>query len=497
VNKPSVRIPMLSKTRYSAGLQCPLRLWYTCYNPELASETSPVKQALFDTGHQVGVLATGLFPGGVLVGEDHLHHEEAVQTTLKAMGDPRIKAIYEAGFFCDGVRVRADVLDRLENGKWNLIEVKSSTKVKEEHIPDVGIQYYVLRDAGVEIDRVFLMHLNNQYVYDGNELDLRNLFASSDLTDEAFRQKEEIPHRLAELNAILARDDPPEVLPSRHCKTPYLCEFWEHCTREAPEHPVWELAGISQAKLDELEAMGVRDIRDIPGTFPLTGAQKRIKRCVRDNEEFVDSDLKRALEDVAYPAHFLDFETLGPAIPRYAGTRTYQNVPFQWSDHILLADGTVEHREFLYEKSDDSRAEFTQTLLDVLGSEGTIYTYTGYEEGVIKGLAESLPQHNDRLLSTLCRIKDLHKIVSKRYYHPNFHGSFSVKSVLPALLPDMVYENLAIQDGQEAGLEYRKMIDPAITSEEREKIRTNLRSYCGHDTLAMLKIREELLKRFS
>jgi hypothetical protein len=118
---------MLSKTRYSAGLQCPLRLWFACYNPELASETSPVKQALFDTGHQVGVLATGLFPGGVLVEEDHLHHEKAVQTTLRAMGDPRIKAIYEAGFFCNGVRVRADILERLENGSWNLIEVKSST----------------------------------------------------------------------------------------------------------------------------------------------------------------------------------------------------------------------------------------------------------------------------------------------------------------------------------------------------------------------------------
>jgi CRISPR/Cas system-associated exonuclease Cas4 (RecB family) len=453
VNKPSVRIPMLSKTRYSAGLQCPLRLWMTCYNPELASETSPVKQALFDSGHQVGVLSTGLFPGGVLVGEDHLHHEEAVQTTLKAMGDPRIKAIYEAGFFCDSVRIRADILERLGNGKWNLIEVKSSTKAKEEHIPDVGIQYYVLRDAGVQIDRVFLMHLNNQYVYDGNELDLRDLFTSSDLTDEALRQKEEIPRRLAGLNEMLGRDDPPEVLPSRHCKTPYLCEFWEHCTREAPEHPVWELAGISQKRLDELSAMGIRDIHDIPDAFPLNEMQDRIRTCVKDNEEFVDPDLKRELEDVAFPAHFLDFETLGPAIPRYAGTRPYQNVPFQWSDHIVLADGSVEHREFLYDKGDDPRGEFTQTLLDALGSEGTIYTYTDYEEKVIKGLAKHHLQYKDRLLATLGRIRDLHKIVSKHYYHPNFHGSFSVKSVLPALLPDMGYGELAIQDGQEAGLE--------------------------------------------
>jgi predicted RecB family nuclease len=411
------------------------------------------------------------------------------------MDDPRIKAIYEAGFFCDGVRVRADILERLGNGKWNLIEVKSSTKVKEEHIPDVGIQYYVLRDAGVKIDRVFLMHLNNQYVYDGNELDLRDLFTSFDLTDEALRQKEEIPRRLAGLNEMLGRDDPPEVIPSRHCKTPYLCEFWEYCAREAPEHPVWELAGISQKRLDELSALGIIDIRDIPGTFPLAETQDRIQTCVKNNKEFVDPDLKRELEQVAYPAYFLDFETLGPAVPRYVGTRPYQTVPFQWSDHILLADGTVEHREFLFEKSDDPREEFTRTLLDVLGHEGTIYTYTGYEEGVIKELAEHLPQNRDRLLSTLGRIKDLHKIVSKHYYHPMFHGSFSVKSVLPALIPDMGYENLAIQDGQQAGLEYMKMTDPSTPQDLKARIRRDLLCYCSHDTLAMVKIREELLRR--
>jgi predicted RecB family nuclease len=275
-----------------------------------------------------------------------------------------------------------------------------------------------------------------------------------------------------------------------------LSEFWEHCTREAPEHSVWELQGISQKRLDELSAMGIMDIHDIPDAFPLNEIQDRIRTCVKNNEEFVGPDLKRELEDVAFPAHFLDFETLGPAIPRYAGTRPYQTVAFQWSDHILRADGSVEHREFLYEKGNDPRAEFTQTLLDALGSEGTIYTYTGYEEGVIKELADHLPQHKDRLLAIVDRIKDLHKIVSKLYYHPDLHGSFSVKVVLPALLHDMGYGKLAIQDGQEAGLEYRKMIDPAITSEVREKIRADLLTYCGHDTIAMVKIREELLKRY-
>jgi Domain of unknown function(DUF2779) len=243
--------------------------------------------------------------------------------------------------------------------------------------------------------------------------------------------------------------------------------------------------------------MGIMDIRDIPGSFPLSETQERIRTCVKEDRAFGDPDLKRELEDVRYPAHFLDFETVGPAIPKYRGTRPYQAIPFQWSDHILKDDGCLEHREFLHEGTDDPREAFARTLLDVLGREGTIFTYTGYEEVIIRGLAEDLAHHRDRLLETLDRIKDLHKAISKRYYHAGFHGSFSVKSVLPALLPEMAYDDLAIQDGQQAGLAYLKMADPLTPWEERERIKVDLLAYCGHDTLAMVKIREELLKQIA
>ena len=256
-----------------------------------------------------------------------------------------------------------------------------------------------------------------------------------------------------------------------------------------------ELAGISRKKLDLLSAMGILGIREIPDSISLGEVQERIRRCVKNNEEYVDPTLRRDLEGVRFPAHFLDFETLGPAIPRYAGTRPYQTIPFQWSDHMLSADGSIEHREFPHENADDPREEFTKTLLEVLGSEGTIHTYTGFEERIIRGLAEELPRFRERLLASLGRIKDLHRIVRKGYYHPGFHGSFSVKSVLPALLPGIGYGNLAIQDGQQAGLEYMKMTDPTRAKEERGRIRENLLTYCGHDTLAMVKIREEILKR--
>jgi len=171
--------PLLSKSRFITGQQCHLRLWYQCYEPELASKISEGQQAVFDSGHEVGELATRLHPGGVLIAEDHLHHAEAIESTLKAMKDPKNRAIYEGAFLYDGIRIRVDILERLENGKWNLIEVKSSTSVKDVHLPDVAVQLYVLRGAGLKIDNAFLMHVNNQYVYDGKELDLNSFFISS------------------------------------------------------------------------------------------------------------------------------------------------------------------------------------------------------------------------------------------------------------------------------------------------------------------------------
>ena len=490
------KIPTLSKSRYLAGLQCPLRLWHQCYSPELASEISPFQQALFDTGHAVGRLATSLFPGGVSVETDPLRHEEAVRTTRRAMEDPAVKAIYEAGFLENDVRVKVDILGRLQGDKWNVIEVKSSTKVKPEHIPDVGIQYHVLKEAGLEVNRVFLMHLNNQYVYDGGELDVQNLFLCSDLTEEALSNQTVIPLVLTQLRNMLARPAPPEIFPSRICSRPHACEFWEHCRKDMPEHPVWTLSGISQKKVYELTRLGIADIRDIHESFSLGQIQNRIRTCVKKNEAYTSAELKHHLERMKHPIHFLDFETLGLAIPRYPGTSPYQSIPFQWSDHVLRKDGTVEHREYLCCEDKDPREELTAALLDALGGRGSIVTYTNYEESVIKGLAEALPHHRRRLLATLARIKDLHKMISKHYYHPGFRGSFSLKAVAPALLPEMSYENLAVHEGQQAGLAYLRMIDPATTPEEKEGIEKALLAYCGRDTLVMVKVRERLLKSF-
>ena len=488
--------PMLSKSRFLAGLQCPLRLWYQCYNRELATPVSPSQQAIFDTGNEVGRLATQLYPGGVLIEEDHLHHREAVESTRAAMADPGVPAIYEAGFVHDSVRVRVDVLERTKGGKWNLIEVKSSTSAKDVHLPDVAVQYRVLKGLGLDVARAGILHLNNEYVYDGQRLDLDQLFIFSDLTREAIDHQGEVQSNLRTLKEMISGEGPPRIEPGRHCSSPYRCEFWEHCTAEKSKSWVMNLSGIGQKKLNELAALDIEEIHDIPEDFPLTALQARIRECVAEGKEYVAPELADELRDVEFPIHFLDFETTGSAIPRYEGTRPYQAIPFQWSDHVLYEDGAIEHPEFLHDEDTDPREEFCGTLLETLGDTGTIVIYTTYEVGVMTSLADSLPQYAGRLLATLDRIKDLHAVVKTYFYHPDFQGSFSLKKVLPALVPSMAYEGLSIQEGTQASLEYLRMLDPSTRPEERKKIHADLLIYCGHDTLAMVKIREELLKRF-
>jgi predicted RecB family nuclease len=256
-----------------------------------------------------------------------------------------------------------------------------------------------------------------------------------------------------------------------------------------------DLSGLTNRKFLDLAEIGVETIDAIPGNFPLTALQERIRQCVTSNREFISPDLRAELLDVEYPIHFLDFETIAPAVPRYAGTRPYETVPFQWSDHILFEDGQVEHREYLFMEDKDPRAEFTETLLEALGDEGTIFTYTGYETGILKSLAISFPSLEPKLSNLTSRFKDLYAIIRRHYYNPLFHGSFSLKYVLSALVSSMSYEKLSIQEGSLASLEYMRMVEAEISATEKEKIKKDLLEYCGVDTLGMIMIREELLKR--
>jgi predicted RecB family nuclease len=489
------KTPMLSKSRFLAGTQCHLRLWHQCYNRELATAVTPAQQAIFDAGQEVGRLATGLFPGGVLIEEDHFHHEEAVQSTLAAIHNPDVPAIFEAAFIHDDVRVRVDILERLQNGGWNLIEVKSATSVKDVYHSDVGVQYAVLKGSDLNVVRAGILHLNSRYVYDGNQHQLDSLFTFSDLTELVLALQEDLPARVAELKKMLAAARAPHILPSRHCHSPYGCEFWEHCTADMPEFWIMHLTGIREERLNELAAMGIEDIRDIPPDFDLTELQNRIRSCVVGREEYVSPELEEELTGIEYPLHFLDFETVSPPIPLYPNTRPYQAIPFLWSDHILSEENDLAHFSYLFKEDTDPREDFAETLLEALGDRGTVFTYSNYERRMMTELAEYLPQRSGQLLAILDRFKDLQASIKRHFYNASFHGSFSLKSVLPALVSSMSYDDLLIQEGTYASLQYLQMLNPETPLEEKKKIEEALLAYCSHDTLAMVKIREALLRR--
>jgi hypothetical protein len=484
------QIPQLSKSRFLAGLQCYKRLYLECYHRDLADPVDQGQQALLDVGTMVGELARGLYPGGVLISDDYLHHDDAVVSTEIALSDPSIPAIYEAGFLHDDIRIRADILARAGNDVFDLLEVKSGTQVKEEHLPDVGVQLYVLNGCRIPIGRACVVHINKEYVYRGGDYDLSQLFCAEDITAEAQQLQPDIPSYLNEMRLPLWSLEPPDIKARKQCSKPIPCPFYGHCHEDEPEHSIYQLPRAREELLQALEAAGIEAIRHIPAGFPgLNATQQRVRDCVVSNRVHLDPSLARAMGQLEYPIHFLDFETFDPALPLYIGTHPYQVIPFQWSNHIMNRDGELRHEEFLQQEFSDPREPFARSLLKTLGTSGSIITYSSFEATRIRELAADLPGLSRDLLALLDgRIVDLLQLIRRYCYHPEFHGSFSLKSVLPALVPDLDYSDLEIRDGDQASAAYAEMIHPDTPSDNRNSLRTSLLSYCERDTEAMVKL---------
>jgi len=487
-------IPMLSKSRFAAGLQCLKRLYLQCYYRELAEPPDVSQQAAMDTGIAVGVLARQRFPDGRLIEEEYYRHDDAMTATAAAIADLSVPAVLEAAFTFDEVRTRIDVLRRGAKATFDLVEVKSSTSVKEEYIPDVAIQLYVVEGSGIDVGRAHLLHINKAYVYGGGPYDLTQLFLLEDVDDKARSFIEsDVPTALARMKEVLRAEDPPEVDVGRRCSDPYRCEFYRHCREGAPEHHVEELPNASRKLIEALLSAGITDIRDIPEGFPeLSPLQQRVRRCVVAGEPYFGPGLSSALDAIPYPLYFLDFETFNPALPLYPGTRPYQVIPFQWSLHVQDSRGNLSHRSFLHGGLDDPREAFLTSLLDAVGAEGAIVTYSGYEGTIIRQLADAFPQHAERLLALNERILDLLALLKTHCYHPAFHGSYSIKAVLPALVPHLSYDDLEIQEGSRASVAFARMIAPQTEERERERLRRALLDYCRRDTEAMVRVFDAL-----
>ncbi len=492
--------PGLSKSRYQAGLQCPKRLWLECYRRELADAIDEATQALFDQGHRVGELARERFGGGVLVAEDYTRSAAALATTERLLLHGA-ECLYEPAFRYDGVFVRCDILVRRPDG-WDLIEVKSTSKAKPEHVTDCAIQAYVAQGFGLPIARAYVMHLDTDYVYAGGPYDLEQLFRLVDVTAEVRRLLPDIPRELAQMKAILLADCPERTI-GGHCSAPYDCGFIGHCHAFLPDYPVTEIPRIKPEVVGELLAAGIYGIHDVPPNHPvLTPLQRTVCHVIQSGEPRYGNGLADELARLAHPIHFLDFETWMPALPVHPGTRPYQMLPVQWSCHTLHADGTITHQEFLHEEPSDPRPAFAESLLAALESEATgvecpIVVYTGFENRVLRSLAEELPEWAPRIEALQTRLVDLEKMIRNHVQHPGFHGRTSLKFVLPAIVDDISYDGLAIANGAVATRRYEAAILDGLGDLQRRQIFADLRAYCAVDTLGMVRLVEELVERCS
>ena len=488
---------LLSKSRYSSGIQCLKRLYLESYSPEYATPPGPGQAALFSSGTSAGICAQGLFPDGVLVEHDYTHHDDAVISTRALMRDETVPSLYEAAFTQDEIRIRADILVRAEGATWHLVEVKSSTSVHDQYIDDVAVQLYVLQHAGVAVTRVSVAHINRDYVYSGGPYVVDQLFAVEDVTALAQERLVEVPERVEAMRAALSANAEPSIDIGSHCTRPYTCQFTAYCRRNEPEWPIDGLPGISAKRVDAFRAAGYRSLKTLPPSVPLNAVQQRARETVQAGQPWIADDLGEVLSELVYPVHFIDFETVGTWLPRWAGTRPYQTFPFQWSDHVLHRDRELEHAEFLADGPGDPRRAFTASLVGQLRGAGTLVVYSNYERSRLTVLRAELPELAPALDGVLEIPQfDLLQIVRNGYYHPRFHGSFSLKAVLPAMVPELAYTDLAIQHGDVAALQFQQLWRSDLDDGERNRIRADLLAYCERDTLAMVRIVEEL-KRIS
>ena len=492
---PLPKAPRLSKSKFLSGLQCHKRLYLEVHQPSLATKPDAATQAMFDMGTEVGELARTRFPGGVLVTAGYRQTESALAQTIELVQNLTVPAIFEAAFLHNGVLIRADVLERVMTAEgrpcgWRLIEVKSSTKVKDVHLVDLAVQSEVILGTGLTLLSVGLMHINTGYLYRNGAIDLTELFAIQDLSEAVAQRRAEVPGRLAEMTRMLLQTQPPEIEPDRHCHTPYECQFWEHCTKDKPARWIHYLPGSKQV-VSQLAQQGVTTIDEIPAETKLSPVQRRVK----ENVEWVSEKLGSTLKTVRFPVHHLDFETVMLAVPRFPETRPYQALPVQWSNHIERDHGDIVHHEYLHGEGTDPRKQLAEALLESLGSKGSICVYSPYEKSVIEQLAEALPLLRTALHALVKRIWDLHPIVRDHYYHPHFDGSYSLKEILPALVPSMGYDDLAIKEGGHAASQYYRMVFVETDWIERAKIQEALLAYCKRDTLAMVELRRALMEK--
>lgn len=491
-------IKALSKSKIIAYRQCEKRLWLEVHRPELR-EDSAATQANFASGNRVGEIAQQLYNvdgTGELVDFMEVGFEQAFQKSAELLTSRQI--IFEAGMRAGGALAFADVMlpvNKRGKIKWKMIEVKGSTSVKDYYRDDVALQCYVAKEQGINIDSVSLAHIDNQWVYPGGE-NYKGLLKEEDLTQEALARHEEAKEWVEQAHKIIKKKQAPNIDIGEQCNKPYACGFYDYCAQDYdfPEQPVTWLPRIQSKKfIEAIDSGEVASIAEAPNEL-LNDLQKRVKDVTLSGKPFFDKQAaKAALEPQLFPAYFLDFESIQFAVPIWKGTRPFEQLVFQYSVHVVNKNLQVSHKEFLEVQGQDPLRACAEQLIKDCGKQGPIYVYSrGFEGSRIKDFASKFPDLSKELLAIEKRLFDLLPLARNVFYHPSQQGSWSIKKVLPALIPTLKHSNLeGVQDGGEAQMAYLEMIDANTSSERKAQLEKQLLAYCKLDTWAMVKIWEK------
>lgn len=441
--------------------------------------------ARFSVGDQVGDIARKLHPGGLLMDDDL---KTALEQTRVALTQPP-RPLFEATFQHGGTLVRADLLLPDQQG-WRMVEVKSSTTVKDYHLSDAAVQTWVLQQQGVSLTRIELAHINNQFVYPGGG-DYQGLLTYADITATVQDLQMDVPTWITQARATASLDTEPNIAPGQQCTDPFECAFRRYCDPAAfdplPSYSVRVLP-YGGHLVKELLAEGKEDLRDLDESRFSNPRHQRIWRTAQQGRAELDPEAGEIIRQLGWPRYYIDFETLNPAIPLWEGTRPYQQVPFQWSCHIETPD-SLQHAAFLADGTEDPRRPFIETLLDTIGEEGPVIVYhAAFERTRLQESAEAFPELAPRIQSIIDRLFDLLPLSRDHYYHPDMLGSWSIKAVLPTIAPELSYEGLTVAHGSAAQEAFAEILAPETSEEGRAELRQALLEYCERDTLAMVRI---------
>lgn len=486
----------LSKSDFLLFMKHPAWLWLKKFQPDVLPPIDANTQALFDMGFRFEAYAEQLFSDGQRVTGDYFE-KDRVTARLLATG---AQTLFQAKFTApDNTACLTDVMVRVGGDEFDVYEIKVSTKAKPEHIWDLAFQKAVIEKCGYRVRKTAVVHVNGQYVRKG-EVDVMALTAITDVTDEVNATMPALQPKIKDAFDVILSSERPDISP-RYASYGGFYDWmpiYKKLVGDFPADSAYTIARLNQPLFTTLEERGIKKLQDIPAEIisTLAPAQQMQIAATKSGKVRIDAAaIAKFMQTIQFPLYFLDYETSSDAVPMFDGTKPYQQIPIQYSLHILDAPGgELRHAEFLWTDSTNPMPALIAQLKNDIGPTGSVAVwYKAFECGRHTEMAEMFPEHAEFLLDLNKRVVDLiDPFQQQLYVDARFNGSASIKNVLPVLAPDLSYKELGIQDGGSAQNSYMRAVFGDLPANEKQKIFDDLLVYCALDTLAMVRIYEVL-----